>query len=146
MRIEAYFSGIKRANEVVQKLKDQGINNVFSDINDHYVLDNNTRTNVPGTDMGPSLAGLVLNSGEPLDNPRLGPIAAASPMASGMGGFEEIADVSYKVVIDIEEKDKERVRNIVTENGGELGDPNFKVPKGLEDVSFDKVLEQLEDY
>jgi len=64
-------------------------------------------------------------------------------MASGMGGFEEIADVNYKVVVSANEKDKEKVNSIIKNLGGELENPNFKLPEGLENISFEEVIEEL---
>lgn len=144
MKIEGYFTGIKAANETVEALKKVGIINAVADINDHYVGNDNAGINNPGTDSSTnSLASLVLRSDEPLSDPRLGPLVAASPMVSGMGGFQEIADVNYKVIVDTENKDAERAKQIMKKMGGDLNDPNFKMPQGLENISVDDLISTM---
>jgi hypothetical protein len=104
MKLEGYFSGIKAANIAVERLNKAGYKEAVADLNDHYILDNNPGVNIPGTDIGAkNLSSYVLNSDEGLDDPRKGPLLAASPMVSGMGGFEEIADVNYRVTVKVEE-------------------------------------------
>lgn len=116
----------------------------MADINDHYIGNDNSGTNNPGTDSSTnSLASLVLRSDEPLSDPRLGPLAAANPMVSGMGGFEEIADVNYKVIVETENKDAENAKQIIKKIGGDLNDPNFKMPKGLENISLDDLISTM---
>ena len=107
MKIEAYFSGIKNANEAVEKLKSAGFNNSVADINDHY-LEYNTGLSavLPGDENSPTLSSLVLNSGPYIEDPSKRPLNAASPMVSGMGGFEEIEDVNYRVIVNLDENDK----------------------------------------
>ncbi|WP_160689137.1 hypothetical protein [Clostridium sp. C2-6-12] len=141
MKIESFFSGIKAANEAVEALKKVGINAVV-DINDHYTGNNNSGTNMPGTASSTnSLASYVLSSDEPITDPSLGPLAAASPMVSGMGGFEEIADVNYKVIINSsEERESEKAKQIIKKMGGDLNDPNFKMPESLQNISLDDLI------
>ena len=144
MKIESYFSGIKAANEAVEALKKAGISNAVADLNDHYTGNTNSGTNMPGTNSSTnSLASYVLSSDEPLTNPSLGPLVAASPMVSGMGGFEEIADVNYKVIVNTEGKDEEKAKQIIKKMGGDLKDPNFKMPKGLENMSLDDLISSM---
>lgn len=144
MKIESYFSGIKAANEAVEALKKVGINNAVADLNDHYTGNSNTGTNTPGTaSSSNSLASYVLSSDDPLGNPMLGPLAAASPMVSGMGGFEEIADVNYKVIVNTEDNNEEKAKQIIKKMGGDLNDPNFKMPKGLEYISLDDLISNM---
>lgn len=142
MRIESYFSGIKNANIAVEKLKSEGFKSAYSDINSHDSI-NNVIAKEGGVLNSSSLSGIVLNSANTLYTTEQGPLAAASPMASGMGGFEEIADVNYKVIVNVEENDISRVKQIIEDLGGDLNDPNFKVPEGLENVSFEEVVDKL---
>lgn len=143
MKIESFFSGIKAANEAVEALKKVGINAVV-DINDHYTGNNNSGINMPGTHSSTnSLASYVLSSDTSLSDPSLGPLAAASPMVSGMGGFEEIADVNYKVIVDLKGKDDEKAKQIIKKIGGDLNDPNFKMPESLKDVSLDDLIANM---
>jgi hypothetical protein len=143
MKIESFFSGIKAANEAVEALKKVGINAVV-DINDHYTGNNNSGTNMPGTGSSTnSLASYVLSSDEPITDPSLGPLAAASPMVSGMGGFEEIADVNYKVIVNSVDRDSEKAKQIIKKMGGDLNDPNFKMPEGLQNISLDDLISNM---
>lgn len=142
MRMESYFSGIKNANMAVEKLKSEGFKSAYSDINSHDSI-NNVIAKEGGVLNSSSLSGIVLNSANTLYTTEQGPLAAASPMASGMGGFEEIADVNYKVIVNVDEKDLSRVKQIIEDLGGDLNNPNFKVPEGLENVSFEEVVDKL---
>ena len=144
MKIESYFSGIKAANEAVEALKKVGINDAVADINDHYTGINNPGTNLPTTASSTnSLASYVLTNDDPLGDPMLGPLAAASPMVSGMGGFEEIADINYKVIVNTDTKNEEKAKQVITKMGGDLNDPNFKMPKGLENISMDDLVSNM---
>ena len=142
MKIESYFSGIKNANIAVEKLKREGFTKAYSDINSHDSI-NNVVAKEGGVLNSSSLSGIVLSSSNTLYTTEQGPLAAASPMASGMGGFDEIADVNYKVIVDADEKEVIRAKQIIKDLGGDLEDPNFKVPKGLENVSFEELIDKL---
>ncbi|MCX8129622.1 MAG: hypothetical protein N3I35_05910 [Clostridia bacterium] len=120
MKVEGYFAGIKTANEAVSKLKGEGIQKAAVDINDHYRDDRNVETNVPGTETSVSLSGLVLESDGHGIGKGKSPLNAASPMVSGMAGFEEIADVNCKVIVYVDEENLEKVKQIIRETGGEL--------------------------
>jgi hypothetical protein len=144
MKIESYFSGIKAANLAVDALKKIGINDAVADLNDHYTGSNNPGTNNPGTaSSSNSLSSYVLKSDDPLGDPSLGPLAAASPMVSGMGGFEEIADINYKVIVNTDSNNAERAKQVITKMGGDLNDPNFKMPGGLENISLDDLMSTM---
>jgi len=144
MKIESYFSGIKAANLAVDSLRKIGIKDAVADLNDHYTGNNNTWINNPGTaSSSNSLSSYVLTSDDPLDDPSLGPLAAASPMVSGMGGFEEIVDINYRVIVNTEDKNAEKVKQVIAKMGGDLNDPNFKIPKGLENISLDDLMSTM---
>ncbi len=141
MKIEGYFSGIKAANEAVETLKKVGITDAVADINEHYTGVDNPGGNTPTTDSSTgSLSSYVLRSDEGLSDSRLGPMAAASPMVSGMGRFEEIADANYRVIVNVDGPNEEKAKQIINKMGGDLRDPNFKMPKGLENVSLDDLM------
>ena len=94
------------------------------------------RTNLPGTATGPSLSGLVLESGEYAVDRSKAPLTAASPMVSGMGSFDEIADYNCKVVVEVDHDKEETVENIIKKMGGEINDPNVQKPKGLDEINY----------
>jgi len=141
MKIEGYFSNIKTANETVSKLKNQGFKGAFADINDHM---NNAYS--PGGFIGtkdrPSLSAAVLG-GDNINGERVtSPLAAASPMVSGMGGFEEVADINCKVVVEADDKDADNIKNIIIKMGGTTDDPNARIPKGLDNINEDSFIEK----
>lgn len=141
MKIEGYFSGIKAANEAVGALKKVGIKDAVADLNDHYTGVDNPGRNTPTTaSSSNSLSSYVLRSDDTSGNQNLGPLAAASPMVSGMGGVEEIADVNYKVIVNAEGTNQEKAKQIISKMGGDLKDPNFKMPRGLENVALDDLM------
>lgn len=138
MKIEAYFTGIKNANKAVEQLKNSGFTNSVVDINDHYIdYNSGVRPILPGNEGAPNLSSMVLNSGENVDDPSKKPLGAASPMVSGMGGFEELTDINYKVIVNLDEKDESRAKEVIGEMGGDFNDPNLDLPHRLEDISLD---------
>lgn len=134
MKIEAYFSGIRNANEAVEKLKIKGFNNAVVDLNDHTVNYNSEDT-LKGITAN-SLSSVVINSGNTSDDITKRPLLAASPMASGMGSFEEITDINYKVILDIDSNDINKAKEIITSLGGDLKDPNLDVNNSIEDLNI----------
>jgi hypothetical protein len=144
MKIEGYFSGIKNANTAVEKLKGAGYSDVVSDLNEHYSIRSDNFTN-PGKGRNPSsLSSLILDASGSLGGQDNGPALAASPMASGMGNFEEIADVNYKVIVEAEGKDAERVKGMISDLGGTLDNPNFQLPKGIENIPTSSMLDRID--
>jgi len=142
MKKEYYFTGIKAANEAAEALKRAGIQAAV-DINDHYTGIDNPGQNTPTTaSSSNSLSSYVLNNDDHM-NPGLGPLFAASPMVSGMGGFEEIADVNYKVIVNTGDLNEESVKQIIKKAGGDVDDPNFKMPEGLENISMDELISSM---
>lgn len=134
MKIEAYFSGIKNANSAVEKLRSEGFNKSIVDLNDHYVEYNDRNDPPKAINEAETLSSLVLNSGGLSDDASKRPLAAASPMVSGMGGFEEITDVNYRVVVNLDEKDAGKAKDIIKNAGGDLNNPNLDLPHRLEDI------------
>lgn len=136
MKIEAYFRGIKNANGAAANLKKQGFKNAIVDINDHYEEFNSVvRPILPGTENAPTLSRMILNSGPYIEDPSKGPLNAASPMVSGMGSFEEITDVNYKLTMNVDEDKAEEAKRIINELGGDLKDPNLDLPHRLKDIN-----------
>lgn len=141
MKIEAYFESIKKAKETVEKLRGEGVKEAFVDINEHN-NDVYSKSGLVGTDKIPTLSAAVL--GEDNSN---SPIAAASPMASGMAGFEEIADINCKVVVEADGSNEDYARNLIKSMGGTTKDLNTgRIPKGLDNINEDVlVMKNLEE-
>ncbi|WP_234122481.1 hypothetical protein [Clostridium hydrogenum] len=138
MKIQAFFSGIKNSNKVVSKLKSEGID-AYTDINDHYDINAENRSMTKNFLTSPSNSNLVLNSASPsTGRDDRSPLSAASPMVSGMGGFEEIADVNYKVIVNVDPSNKKKAEEIIKELGGEIKNPNFNVPKHVKGIDLSK--------
>lgn len=137
MIVKGYFSQIRQANETIKKLQSQGINGAFVDMNDHYIGDRDFSTNLPGTSSGPSLSDLVLRSGLSSSDGGSNPLAAASPMVSGMGPFHEITDINCSVTVKVNENDVDRVKEVIRSMGGELDDPNVSGRKAISRAGFD---------
>lgn len=124
MKLKGYFGNLKDANEVVEKLKSKGFKNSFVDANDHYIGNRDVNIDLPGTSGGESLANLVLNSGADSLDKGNAPLAAASPMVSGMGSTEEITDINYCVIVDMDGGDTNLAKSIIVDMGGILDNPN----------------------
>ena len=128
MKIEGFFSGIKNANVAVEKLKNAGYANSKVDLNDHYISDMHHSPRLPGTETCPNLSSLVLNTGDFKSDDSPSAIKAASPMVSGMGGFEEITDINYKVTVESDDANARDVKNIIKKLGGDFKNPNLDLP------------------
>lgn len=152
MRIEGFYRNIKEANSAVEELKKAGFNNAAADINDHYTDERDVKTDLPARGDMVSLSDMVLGSGANVTDKSAGPLHAADPMVSGMAGFEEIADVNYKVIIEADEKDEKSIKDIIAKTGGSLDDPNVNRPKvtGNADTilerAIDRIAKDLSDY
>lgn len=147
MTVKGYFGEISAANAAVRELENLGFNGAFVDINDHYIGNRNIKINNPGTSTAPSLSQLVLNSGSTNLNEGNSPLAAASPMVSGMGSFDEVAKINYVVSVDINDGDTQKARDILKSNGGYLGDPNVSREKAISnaEVDLEKAVSRLND-
>ena len=147
MTVKGYFGEISAANNAVKELKNAGLSGAFVDINDHYIGNRNVKTNNPGTSTAPSLSQLVLNSGSDGLNEGNSPLAAASPMVSGMGSFDEVANINYVVSVDAGDGDTQKARDILKNNGGYLGNPNVSGEKAISnaEVDLEKAVSTLDE-
>lgn len=137
MKLEVFFKGIKNANEAVNKLASEGIN-AYADINDHYQINTDVRKKEYSFLPTSSNSDLVINSGTTSGNEDRSPMLAASPMVSGMGGFEEIADINYKVIIDADPDSRRKAEEIIESLGGSLENPNLDIQNHIKDVDLSK--------
>lgn len=138
MKIQGYFGTFKNAHETVEQLRAQGLK-AFVDLNDHYQLDATPRPKEVSFLSTSSQSDLVLRSGNPSGSTGQAPLKAADPMVSGMGGFEEIADVNYKIVVEAGEDSKTQVFQAIKNAGGDLDSPNLDLPERLEDMTLKNV-------
>jgi hypothetical protein len=141
MKIEAYFRSIKRANDTVSKLKNSGYDKSFIDMKDNMSTDLNVATNLAGTEAAGSNSGLVLHSEGHLssDDPIKSPLEAASPMVSGMGSFEEIADFNCRVVVEANPNNINKAKEILNSMGGKLDNPDLNIPEHLKGIKNENV-------
>lgn len=113
MKVVGYFNTLKKANEAIDGLRKAGFENTYLDLKEEELRDINVTRNVAGTETATSLSELVLKSGSGGFERDKTPLTAADPMVSGMGGFDEIADFSYKVSVETSNENKIRVRNLL---------------------------------
>lgn len=148
MRVEGYFSKLKTAKETVEKLKEAGFKEASMDLNDHYNENRNVQANLPGTETSVSLSGLILGSDAYGIERDKAPLNAANPMVSGMGTFEEIADVNCKVTVEAGEADINRIEQIIKSMGGDLDSPNFRKPKleNNEEIIINNTMNNTRDF
>ncbi|MBZ2175467.1 hypothetical protein K8M07_09445 [Schnuerera sp. xch1] len=124
MKIKSYFPDLKSATETVRKLQSEGIGNAYVDANDYHNRNRNVKTNPPGTSYGESLSDLVLNSGSNIIDPNAAPLTAANPMVSGMAGFEEITDINCCVIVETDDNNSNKAKDIIENMGGIFENPN----------------------
>jgi len=145
MIMQGFFSEISAANDAVKELQKLGFNSAFVDINDHYIKDRNVRRNVAGTATSTSLSELVLYSSSGNTDEGSSPLAASSPMVSGSGSFDEITDINYVVSVDVDKENSNKAKDILTNLGGELDNPNVNVSKAIvdADIGIDDAISKL---
>ena len=139
IKIEGYFSNIKRANEVLAKLKSEGFKGAFVDMNEH-INDVYSERGLVGSKEISSLSEAVLGKSSNSGEGGSSPLAAASPMVSGMGSFEEVADINCKVVVNVNDENIENAKTIITSMDGTIDDPNIKIPGGLDNINEDELI------
>ena len=145
MRVEGFFGNLKVANNTVQRLKSSGFDKAFIDANSHYVDERDTQINLPGTETSPSLSALILQSGSHVVDRSKAPLTAANPMTSGIGTFDEIADVKCKVIVETEEASGDKAKQIIKDGGGELSNLNIIKPRMEDgrDITIYNALDEI---
>lgn len=145
MKIEAYFNNLKAANHAVFRLKNAGFQNAYVDINESVNPAPDPQINQAGTEGAASLSGLVLESDESATNQGKAPLLAASPMVSGVGNLDEVADIRCKVVVETDQGDGNAAKQILKDTGGELDIPSFREPQIIdhEDIALNRALDQI---
>ena len=139
MKIEGYFSNIKAANETVEKLKSQGFKGAFVDINEHRNSAYSQSGPIGSKEIS-TLSGAVLGDSNESGDGVNSPLAAASPMVSGMGSFEEIANIDCKVVVEVSDGNIENAKNIISSMDGTTDNPNVGIPEGIDNVNEDAII------
>lgn len=132
MKVEGFFSSIKNANKAVEELKNKGFQSARVDINEHYISKSNQTPSITSTQNNVNLSSLILNNEGFASENICSPLKAASPMVSGMGGFEEISDINYKVIVVTEVAENEKVKSIIKGLGGNLENYNSDIPKRID--------------
>lgn len=132
MKVKGFFSGIKNANEAVKKLKGEGFENTQVDLNEHNLNTMHRSPRVAGAGNGSSLSSLVLDTENYRSDDAGSAAKAASPMVSGMGNFEEIANINYKVTVETEMDNVEKAKSIIENIGGDLRNRNISIADRIE--------------
>lgn len=130
MKIEGYFSNLKDAKATVAKLEEAGLTNSSVDMNEDAGYNNNGHMDRAGSEDALNLSSLVLASGNAVGGGDAGasPLLAASPMVSGMGGFEEVMDINCKVTVEAEGNEANTAKEIISSMGGTVENPNIETP------------------
>jgi hypothetical protein len=147
MKIQGFFSEISSANDAVKELQKLGFKNAFVDINDHYIENRNVSRNVAGTTNSTSLSELVLYSSSGNADEGSSPLAASDPMVSGFGSFDEVTDINYVVRVDTDNENSNKAKEILTNMGAELDNPNINTHKLIVNSDFDleKAISDIND-
>ncbi|QGU93989.1 hypothetical protein GOM49_01540 [Clostridium bovifaecis] len=133
MKVEVFFNDIKEANEAANSINNSGLASAVVDLNEHYGADVNSQHRFPGTETAVNLSSLVLNTGE--DYGPSSPLAAASPMASGMGSFKEVSSGnSYKLMVNTDSSNVDKVKNIINNFSGTLTDTSIDLSNSVKDI------------
>jgi translation elongation factor EF-Ts len=114
MRIEIYYKGIKKANEAVKKLKSEGFSHTAVDLNDNYIdpLSSNS-------DFGINFSNVINSSGVSYTSSGR-TLPSTSPMISGFGSFRDLENTSYKVIVNSNSLDNEKLKETIKKTGGKI--------------------------
>jgi hypothetical protein len=118
MRIEARFTKYQDAFDTLVRLKTNGFKESFIPA-DPYFLSQNGRIDVPGSGNAGTLSSLVGNSGDDSDF-FPSPFRAVGPAISGLGGFEEITEDNYTLIVDAGDDGRDTVCDLIQSAGGKL--------------------------
>ncbi|WP_294182081.1 hypothetical protein [uncultured Clostridium sp.] len=121
MRVEIYYNGLKNANNAVEKLKNAGFPNAMVDLNDNYIDLYNTNSNLE-SDMNFSN---VINSRKFTNDSSQKMSISGSPMSGGFENLREIENTNYKVVIDSDSFNLQKLKEVIGETGGQIRDHTF---------------------
>ncbi|MEY8000037.1 hypothetical protein AB8U03_07465 [Clostridium sp. Mt-5] len=116
MRIEIYYNGIKNANNAMEKLKNAGFNNTAVDLNDNYIDLYNSNS---GLGSGINFSNIINSEGS-IRNSSQKVLDSGSPMLGGFGNLREIEDTNYKVIINSDSFDSQKLKEIIRETGGQI--------------------------
>jgi hypothetical protein len=126
MRIEAFFNGIKAANEAVAMLKQSGFPKVFVDRNHNHLHEEPENLT--------SVSGLALESVTNNVDKRLSSLIDPSHEVNDKEEFKGISDMSYKVVVETSNENEEKLKNIIKNMGGNFRSSNVDNRLHREDV------------
>ncbi|MBV4419503.1 hypothetical protein KM800_09175 [Clostridium tyrobutyricum] len=105
MRIEAYYNGIKNANNAVDQFKSAGFNDSAVDLNDKYIDFENYTYNFSD----------AITSSHSFSNSSYIP----NNVGDGMGSLNDVLNSNYKVVINTDSDEKiDRLKTLIYETGG----------------------------
>ena len=127
MKIEAFFSGIKAADEAVSKLKQSGFNKAFVDINNPYFneeLANATSISSLATE---SITNDVYRRNQLRDT--------SNPEFSNIDKVGEKHTMHYKVIVETNKENKDKLKQIIKDMGGNFNTPNVNHNKDHYDLS-----------
>ena len=116
MRIEIYYNGIKNANNAMKKLKNAGFRNTAVDLNDNYIDLYNSNS---GLGSGINFSNIINSEGS-VRNSSQKVLDSGSPMLGGFGNSREIEDTNYKVIINSDLLDSQKLKEIIRETGGQI--------------------------
>ncbi|OAA95032.1 hypothetical protein [Clostridium coskatii] len=114
MRIEIYYKGIKNANEAVKELKNEGFSNTAVDLNDNYIDPLSANS-----DFGINFSNVINSSGVSYTSSGR-TLPSTSPMISGFGSFRDLENTSYKVIVNSNSLDNEKLKETIKKTGGKI--------------------------
>lgn len=120
-KIEVCFKKMLDAKKAVGALREMGYKNAHLDAVDNVFSEYSEEITFTGTTTVASLSALILNPGGRLDDLGKAPLIAASPMISGFGSFEHVADnLRTRLIVKVEDDKLEEVRQTLREYGASV--------------------------
>ncbi len=117
--ILSYFKSMDDAKTAKEVLLQKGFDTVQIDTIDLIPDVDNAQLNSPISGSSTSQAGLSLYQGENILSPDAKILQAASPMVSGYGNFEEVADTNVILTVVTESERVREAVNIIEKHGGD---------------------------
>lgn len=115
MKLEGVFMSMERSNMVLTKLKEQGFNNSYIEVDNN---NGNIQRNLAHRDSAYGLSNIIVDSTEIGQSP----ITAISPLINVHAGFNEFKDNEYKVVVETTTGNMQKAKDIIKNMGGKFKD------------------------
>lgn len=108
------------AQKTLGELREMGLTKACADLAGAFDYEYSAEISTTDTSDAPALSALVLSSGHRLTEIEKPPLIAAANAVSGMGCVEDCQDISARLSVEFDEKERKKVSEIIEKNEGRI--------------------------